>query len=160
MVACTVSQKAVGWRGRSRPWCRFACSFAPGRKSDCAPRPLLVPLLRTLWPTGTEGSGSKHPSENKRSLETVVSAGLTPEPKKAKGGSEEGSRSHGNENACSAEQRRVAESELRAPSVELLILDQIIPKKAKEGSVRLFGKTVKGTSCVVSVSDFKVNWVL
>ena len=87
--------------------------------------------------------------------------------KKARCGSEEGSRSQGDENARvkrpsepRAEQRRVAEGELLEDSVELLILDQIIPKKSKEGPVRLFGKTAKGTSCVVSVSDFKVSWMV
>jgi len=57
----------------------------------------------------------------------------------------------------SAEQRRIADSELEAKSVELLVLDQIIPKKAKDGAARLFGKTAQGSSVVVSISGFRVS---
>ena len=59
--------------------------------------------------------------------------------------------------AKNSEQGRIADSELEAKSVELLVLDQIIPKKAKDGAARLFGKTAQGSSVVVSISGFRVS---
>lgn len=58
----------------------------------------------------------------------------------------------------STEQRRIAQSEMEAKSVDLLVLDQTIPKKAKDGAAMLFGKTAQGSSVIVSISGFRVSW--
>ena len=58
--------------------------------------------------------------------------------------------------ACDASRKATAQEELEGASVvQLLILDQVIPKKTKDGASRLFGKTKRGTSVVVYITGFK-----
>jgi hypothetical protein len=45
--------------------------------------------------------------------------------------------------------------DLEAGSVQMLVLDQAIPKKTKDGEARLFGKTANGNSVCVWVSGFE-----
>jgi len=57
--------------------------------------------------------------------------------------------------SSSRAQAASVKKDLEAGSVQMLVLDQAIPKKTKDGEARLFGKTANGNSVCVWVSGFE-----
>lgn len=55
---------------------------------------------------------------------------------------------------AASSRKAAAQVELEGASVQLLVLDQFIPKKTKDGAARLFGKTKSGASVVVYITGF------